>query len=271
MSVAMLADRRRARRRADGRLAESMRVVPHGSVTSQFLSVQASVDSWCVVSDQDSVLWLAGGARVDAHLLPCGGRGSGPIPSAPGTEGCGRGAVVTVVVAAHDEESVIERRVENLLALDYPPEHARSRRCLRCVHRPHEQDRLPNSIARAASPTTGVRRGGKVDAQNRAVHETESEIMAFSDANATWASDAFRRLVATSPIPRSLTSAGSSGFRPPTERTRRAPIGGMRCGSATAESRLGSMTGGNGSIYALKRADYVRSTHGADTTWRSRT
>ena len=30
---------------------------------------------------------------------------------------------VTVVVAAHDEEDVIGRRVENLLALDYPPEN----------------------------------------------------------------------------------------------------------------------------------------------------
>src|SRR2546423_5406010 len=29
---------------------------------------------------------------------------------------------VTVIVAAYDEERVIERRLENLLALDYPPE-----------------------------------------------------------------------------------------------------------------------------------------------------
>jgi cellulose synthase/poly-beta-1,6-N-acetylglucosamine synthase-like glycosyltransferase len=29
---------------------------------------------------------------------------------------------VSLIVAAHDEEDVIERRLENLLALDYPPE-----------------------------------------------------------------------------------------------------------------------------------------------------
>src|SRR2546430_6877129 len=29
---------------------------------------------------------------------------------------------VTLIVAAHDEEAAIERRVENALALDYPPE-----------------------------------------------------------------------------------------------------------------------------------------------------
>ena len=39
-------------------------------------------------------------------------------------------------------------------------------------------------------------RGGKVAAQNRAVRETQGEIVAFSDANATWAPDALRQLVA---------------------------------------------------------------------------
>src|SRR5687768_4599486 len=33
---------------------------------------------------------------------------------------------VSVIVAAHDEESVIERRLENLLALDYPPDSVES-------------------------------------------------------------------------------------------------------------------------------------------------
>ena len=44
---------------------------------------------------------------------------------------------VTVIVAAHNEEAVIERRLENLLALDYPRENARDRRHLRRVDRPH--------------------------------------------------------------------------------------------------------------------------------------
>src|SRR5205814_813913 len=38
-------------------------------------------------------------------------------------------------------------------------------------------------------------RGGKVAAQDRAVRETDSEIVAFSDANATWSEDALRKLV----------------------------------------------------------------------------
>ena len=39
-------------------------------------------------------------------------------------------------------------------------------------------------------------RGGKVAAQNRAVRETRGDVVAFSDANATWAPDALRQLVA---------------------------------------------------------------------------
>src|SRR5262249_56257486 len=45
-------------------------------------------------------------------------------------------------------------------------------------------------------------RGGKVAAQDRAVRQTESDIVAFSDANATWAPDALRWLVAPFADPR---------------------------------------------------------------------
>ena len=38
-------------------------------------------------------------------------------------------------------------------------------------------------------------RGGKVAAQNRAVHSTSGEILGFTDANAKWREDALRRLV----------------------------------------------------------------------------
>ena len=43
--------------------------------------------------------------------------------------------LVTVIVAAYNEEAVIERRLENLLDLDYPAEQARARRHLRRLHR----------------------------------------------------------------------------------------------------------------------------------------
>src|SRR4029077_9629365 len=106
-------------------------------------------------------------------------RASEPLPS------------VVVIVAAHNEDTVIERRVENLLALDYPREF------LQVVVVSDASDDRTDELAEAAGARVfGAPRGGKVAAQDRAVRETESDIVAFSDANSTWAPDALRSLVA---------------------------------------------------------------------------
>ena len=60
---------------------------------------------------------------------------------------------VTVIVAAYNEEPVIERRLENLLALDYPADKLERRRHLRRVDRPHARARR------------AVRRPGAADRQ----------------------------------------------------------------------------------------------------------
>ena len=159
---------------------------------------------------------------------------------------------VAVIVAAHNEETVIERRVENLLALDYPRELLEV-----VVTSDASTDRTEELAEAAGARVIRNPRGGKVAAQDRAVRETESEIVAFSDANATWAPDALRSSSRPSPTRRSPTSAGSSGSRRPTARTRRGSTGATRWRVRAAESKLGSVTGGNGSIYAVRRSDYV--------------
>ena len=103
---------------------------------------------------------------------------------------------VTVIVAAYNEETVIERRLENLLALDYPAERLEI-----VVASDASSDRTHELVEAVAAREPRVRllvcpRGGKVAAQNRAVRETDGDVVAFSDANATWAPDALRRLVA---------------------------------------------------------------------------
>src|SRR5207248_4395480 len=98
---------------------------------------------------------------------------------------------VAVIVAAHDEEDVIARRIDNLLALEYPREKVQI-----VVSSDASTDRT-EEIALAYPEVTVVPnpRGGKVAAQDRAVRQTDSEIVAFSDANATWSPDALRKLV----------------------------------------------------------------------------
>ena len=102
---------------------------------------------------------------------------------------------VTVIVAAHDEERVIGRRVENLLELDYPPNRLEV-----VVASDGSQDGTTAAVESFVGGGARVRitdgpRAGKVAAQDAAVAETASEIVAFSDANALWARDALRMLV----------------------------------------------------------------------------
>ncbi len=100
-------------------------------------------------------------------------------------------------------------------------------------------------------------RGGKVAAQDRAVRETESDIVAFSDANATWAPDALRKLVAPFADPRVAYVCGQLRLEAAEGANKEGVYWRYEMAVRAAESALGSVTGGNGSIYAVRRSDYV--------------
>ena len=104
---------------------------------------------------------------------------------------------VSGIVTAYNEENAIERRLENLRALDYPGE------LLEIVVTSDASTDQTEELAEAAGARV-IRnpRGGKVAAQDAAVRATEAEIVAFSDANATWAPDALRKLVRNFADPR---------------------------------------------------------------------
>ncbi|HSO01048.1 MAG TPA: glycosyltransferase family 2 protein [Gaiellaceae bacterium] len=160
---------------------------------------------------------------------------------------------VTVVVAAHNEEPVIARRLENLLALDYPADR------LELVV---TSDASTDRTEEIAAGFPGVRvirnpRGGKVAAQDNAVRSTESELVAFTDANAAWAPDALRKLVANFADPDVAYVCGQLVLEAADGSNREGVYWRYEMAQREAESRLGSVTGGNGSIYAVRRSDYV--------------
>ena len=91
---------------------------------------------------------------------------------------------VSLIIPAYNEEAVIEAKLENALALDYPRELLEI-----VVTSDASTDRTHEIVAGYAD--RGVRlihcpRGGKVAAQDRAVRETRGEIVAFGDANVIW-------------------------------------------------------------------------------------
>ena len=100
-------------------------------------------------------------------------------------------------------------------------------------------------------------RGEQVAAQDYAVAETDSELVAFSDANATWAPDALRRLVAPFADPAVAYVCGQLKLEAADGSNREGLYWRYEMAVRAAESRLGSVTGGNGSIYAVRRSDYV--------------
>jgi glycosyltransferase involved in cell wall biosynthesis len=100
-------------------------------------------------------------------------------------------------------------------------------------------------------------RGGKVAAQNRAVRETSGEVVAFSDANATWAPDALRRLVRNFADPSVAYVCGRLQLESADGSNKEGVYWRYELALRRAESLLHSVTGGNGSIYAVRRNDYV--------------
>ena len=164
---------------------------------------------------------------------------------------------VTVIVAAHNEEGVIERRLENLLGLDYPVDRLQI-----VVASDASTDRTDELVERIAAREPRVRllrcpRGGKVAAQNRAVRDTGSELLAFSDANAHWQPDALRKLAANFADPDVAYACGGHFYEAADGTNREGTYWRWEAWLRRNESTLGSITGGIGPIYAVRRSDYV--------------
>jgi cellulose synthase/poly-beta-1,6-N-acetylglucosamine synthase-like glycosyltransferase len=160
---------------------------------------------------------------------------------------------VAVIIAAYNEESVIARRIENLLALDYPADKLQV-----VVSSDASSDRTEEiALQYPAVQVISNPRGGKVAAQDRAVRQTDGEIVAFSDANATWSPDALRTLVRAFADPEVAYVCGQLRILDAEGGNKEGVYWRYEMVQRGAESQLGSVTGGNGSIYAVRRSDYV--------------
>jgi glycosyltransferase involved in cell wall biosynthesis len=165
---------------------------------------------------------------------------------------------LSLIVAAHDEQEVIAAKVANALSLDYP--RARLEVVVAC-------DGCSDATAAVAREAGAdlvleLARGGKIRAQDLAVESSRGEILAFSDANARWESDAARRLVAAFADPHVGYACGQVRF----VQAASGPQAGNQEGVywryelalRALESRLSSITAGNGAIYATRRESYLR-------------
>ncbi|MGA8355623.1 MAG: glycosyltransferase [Solirubrobacteraceae bacterium] len=187
-------------------------------------------------------LWLAASVRGTRQVA---GTGAAQLPS------------VCLIVAAHDEESVIQAKVDNALSLRYP------RQLLEIVVACDGCCDQTAARARAAGADVVLElpRGGKIRAQDAAVERAQAQIVAFSDANSLWQPDALAELVGAFADPDVGYACGQVRFT-------QAAAGVQATNQEGAywryemvlrgfESRLASITAGNGAIYATRREDYI--------------
>ena len=220
------------------------------------------------------VFWASLGALVWTHVaLPArGGRRGARVRRRPVRARRRRLPTVTVIVAAYNEEAVIERRLENLLALDYPADRLEI-----VVASDASDDRTDELVEAVAAREPRVRlircpRGGKVAAQDRAVRETTGEIVAFSDANATWAPDALAQARPLVRRPRGrVRLRPARADRRRRDRTARASTGASRPGCARRSPRSARSPAATARSTPCAAPTTSRSTRASATTSRSRT
>jgi glycosyltransferase involved in cell wall biosynthesis len=160
---------------------------------------------------------------------------------------------VSVIVAAYAEEPVIGERVANLRALAFP--RGRLEIIVACDGSP---DRTAQRARDAgADLVLELPRGGKVRAQDAAVERARGEIVAFTDANARWREDALTELLAPFADERVGYVCGRVELLGEDGTNQEGLYWRYELALRAWESRLRSVTGGNGAIYATRRDSYL--------------
>ena len=161
---------------------------------------------------------------------------------------------VSVIVAAYAEQDVIAERVANIRSLEYPQQLIELIvACDGSVDETAERAR-----AAGADLVLELPRGGKIRAQDAAVERASSDIVAFSDANVAWERDALRRLVAPFSDARVGYVCGEVQLvDAATGSNQEGLYWRYELALRSLESRVRSVTGGNGAIYATRRESYL--------------
>lgn len=171
---------------------------------------------------------------------------------------------VTIMVVAHNEEKVIGEKLNNLLDTDYPKDKLEF-----LIASDYSTDRT-NEIVEAfieEHPDRKIRihksvnHFGKTNAQNETQELCQTEILVMTDANAMFESNAVKELVAAFSDPSIVYVSGQLRYMN-TEGNKTANSEGfywkldLMCRSI--ESRIQTITAGNGAIYAVRNKDYVK-------------
>lgn len=181
----------------------------------------------------------------------------GYVPPAPNTD---YAPTVSLIISAYNEAAVIDAKLANARALDYPADK------FQIVVISDASDDGTDDIVRrhiAADPRVVLyrqeERKGKTAGLNGGIQHTTGEVVVFSDANAMYERSAIRELVAPLRDPRVGYVVGAAHYTD-TDQGEAQQSEGLYWRYELAlkelESAWGSVVGGDGAIYAIRRELY---------------
>lgn len=166
---------------------------------------------------------------------------------------------VSMIIAAHNEEAIIEQKLHNILALLYPRD-----RLDIIVTSDGSNDRTDEIVGRYADHGVILHRlpvhRGKLPAIVSAVSGAAGDILVFSDANAMYEPEALMRLVEPFQDERVGCVCGKLLYTNHTGTSisdGETLYWGYENRIKQLESQFNSLIGANGSIYAIRRSAYV--------------
>lgn len=164
---------------------------------------------------------------------------------------------ISFIVAAYNEELVIEKKVLNGLSLDYPPEK------LTFVFVSDSNDGTNDILRRYESDRVHVhtlpQRSGKVRAIRTIIPACAGEILVFSDANTYYRRDSLRKLVRHFVDPQVGVTTGDVRILPSEEKFGAGEGFYYRYERAlqVLESRYWSTVAIDGAMYAVRRKQFI--------------
>lgn len=200
-------------------------------------------------------LWILGALGLSNGAGHLRGRRVGSFPSLVGEKDTDEKAlpVVSLIIAAYNEEAVIAAKVENALALDYP------RELLEIIVASDGSHDMTVEIAKeaGADQVLDLPRGGKITVQNAAAAAAKGQILAFSDANSEWQPDALAQLLEPFRDPKVGYVCGQVRFVGSDGGNLEGAYWRYEMKVRELESELAGVTAGNGAIYAVRASEYI--------------
>jgi cellulose synthase/poly-beta-1,6-N-acetylglucosamine synthase-like glycosyltransferase len=164
---------------------------------------------------------------------------------------------VSLLIAAHNEEQVIARRIENALALDYPADRFEV-----VIASDGSSDATAQIVRGFRDPRVRLLespiRRGKTTVLNAAFRHVRGEIVLLSDANTFTDREALRRMVRWFADPAVGSVCGRLVLTDPaTGRNVDSLYWRYETFLKKCEGRLGGLLGANGAIYAVRRSSFA--------------